>query len=106
VQFGPLIMFGAGGIFVNYLKDVAFRLAPMTRSDVGELISETKISTLLKGVRGEPPSDMKALEDIILKVSQLVTEIEDIVEMDINPLFGYEQGKGVCAVDVKMTISG
>ncbi|RLI60377.1 MAG: CoA-binding protein [Candidatus Thorarchaeota archaeon] len=106
VQFGPLIMFGAGGIFVNYLKDVAFRLAPMTRSDVGELISETKISTLLKGVRGQAPSDTKALEDIILKVSQLVTDIEDIVEMDINPLFGYERGKGVCAVDVKMTISG
>ncbi len=104
VQFGPLIMFGAGGIFVNYLKDVAFRLAPMTRSDVGELISETKIATLLRGVRGQPPSDMKALEDTVLKISQLVTDFEEIVELDINPLFGYEQGKGVCAVDVKITI--
>ncbi|TFG05121.1 CoA-binding protein, partial [Candidatus Thorarchaeota archaeon] len=104
VQFGPLIMFGAGGIFVNYLKDVAFRLAPMTRTDAEELIEETKIGTLLKGVRGEPPSDLKALHDTILKISQLVTDFEEIVELDINPLFGYEKGKGICAVDVKITI--
>lgn len=104
VQFGPLIMFGAGGIFVNYLKDVAFRLAPMTRSDVQEMISETKIATLLRGVRGQAPSDMNALEDTVLKIGQLVTDFEEIVELDINPLFAYEQGKGVCAVDVKITI--
>lgn len=104
VQFGPLIMFGAGGIFVNYLKDVAFRLAPMTRTDAEELVMETKIGTLLKGVRGEPPSDIKALHDTILKISQLVTDFEEIVELDINPLFGYEKGKGICAVDVKITI--
>ncbi|NWF96741.1 MAG: acetate--CoA ligase family protein [Candidatus Thorarchaeota archaeon] len=106
VQFGPLVMFGAGGIFVNYLKDVAFRLAPMTRSDVSEMIAETKMGTLLRGVRGEPPSDIKALEDTILKISQLVTDFPEIVELDINPLFGYEVSKGVVAVDVKITIGG
>ncbi len=106
IQFGPLIMFGAGGIFVNYLKDVAFRLAPMTRTDAEELVDETKIGTLLKGVRGEPPSDLKALHDTILRISQLVTDFEEIVELDINPLFGYEQGEGICAVDVKITIGG
>jgi len=106
VQFGPLIMFGAGGIFVNYLKDISFRLAPMTRSDAGELIMETKMGTLLKGVRGEAPSDIAAIEDTILRISQLVTDFEDIVELDINPAFAYEKGKGVSAVDVKITIGG
>lgn len=104
LQFGPLVMFGAGGIFVNYLKDVAFRLVPMTRSDATELIDETKIGTLLKGVRGEAPSDLQALQDTILKISQLVDDFPQIVELDINPLFAYERGKGVSAVDVKMTI--
>ena len=106
VQFGPLIMFGAGGIFVNYLKDIAFRLAPMSRNDVIELIDETKIGMLLKGVRGEPPSDTVALQDTILKISQLVTDFDSIVELDINPAFAYEKGKGIVAVDVKITIGG
>jgi acetyltransferase len=104
VQFGPMLMFGAGGIFVNYLKDVSFRLAPMTRNDVKELIEETKISTILKGVRGEPPSDLDALEDTILRISQLVSEFPDIVEMDINPVFLFEKGKGISALDVKITL--
>ncbi|MBD3406355.1 MAG: CoA-binding protein [Candidatus Lokiarchaeota archaeon] len=106
IQFGPMIMFGAGGIFVNYLKDISFRLAPMTRSDVQELIDETKMGTLLKGVRGEPPSDVKAIEDTILRISQLVTDFEEIVELDINPCFAYVKGKGISAVDVKITIGG
>jgi acetyltransferase len=106
IQFGPLIMFGAGGIFVNYLKDVAFRLAPLSRTHTADLIDETKMSTILKGVRGEPPSDLAALEDTILRISQLVTDFEDIVELDINPLFCYEKGQGISAVDVKITIGG
>ena len=106
VQFGPLIMFGAGGIFVNYLKDISFRLAPMTRSDASNLIMETKMGTLLKGVRGEAPSDIEAIEDTILRISQMVTDFEEIVELDINPAFAYEQGKGISAVDVKITIGG
>ncbi|MFX1368820.1 MAG: acetate--CoA ligase alpha subunit [Promethearchaeota archaeon] len=106
VQFGPLIMFGAGGIYVNFLKDISFRLAPMTRSDARDLIMETKMGALLQGVRGELPSDIKALEDTILRISQLVTDFEEIVELDINPAFGYERGKGVVAVDVKITIGG
>jgi len=106
VQFGPLIMFGAGGIFVNYLKDIAFRLAPISRSDAAELIEETKMGLLLKGVRGEPPSDIIALQDTILRISQLVTDFEEIVELDINPAFAYEKGRGVTAVDIKITIGG
>jgi acetyltransferase len=106
IQFGPLIMFGAGGIFVNYLKDVSFRLAPMTRSDASDLIAETKMGTLLRGVRGEEPSDIDAISDTILRISQLVCDFKDIVELDINPAFAYEKGKGVIAVDVKITIGG
>jgi len=104
VQFGPLIMFGTGGIYVNFLKDISFRLAPMTRTDASELIMETKMGKLLSGVRGEAPSDIEAIIDTILKISQLVTDFEEIVELDINPAFGYEKGKGVSAVDVKITI--
>ena len=106
VQFGPLVMFGAGGIFVNYLKDISFRLAPMTRSDSGELIKETKMGSLLEGVRGEDPSDLVAIEDTILRISQLDTYFEEIVELYINPVFEYENGKGVSAVDIKITIGG
>jgi acetyltransferase len=106
IQFGPLIMFGAGGIFVNYLKDVSFRLAPMTRSDASDLIAETKMGTLLRGVRGEEPSDIDAIADTILRISQLVCDFKEIVELDINPAFAYEKGKGVIAVDVKITIGG
>jgi acetyl coenzyme A synthetase (ADP forming)-like protein len=106
VQFGPLVMFGAGGIFVNYLKDISFKLAPMTRSDASDLIMETKMGTLLKGVRGEAPSDIVAIEETILRIGQLVTDFEEIVELDINPAFAYEKGKGVSAVDVKITIGG
>jgi acetyltransferase len=106
IQFGPLIMFGAGGIFVNYLKDVSFRLAPMTRSDASDLIAETKMGTLLQGVRGEEPSDMDAIADTILRISQLVCDFKEIVELDINPAFAYKKGNGVIAVDVKITIGG
>jgi acetyltransferase len=104
VQFGPMIMFGTGGIYVNFLKDISFRLAPMTRTDASELIMETKMGKLLSGVRGEAPSDVEAIQDTILKISQLVTDFEEIIELDINPAFGYEKGKGVSAVDVKITI--
>jgi acetyltransferase len=106
IQFGPLIMFGAGGIYVNYLKDIAFRLAPMTRRDAGELIMETKMGTMLQGVRGELPSDIPTIQDTILRISQLVSDFSNIVELDINPAFAYEKGKGVSAVDVKITIGG
>ncbi len=104
VQFGPLIMFGAGGIYVDYLKDITFRLAPMVKNDATFMIRETKIGAILEGVRGEEASDIPAVEDTILRISQLVTDFDDIVELDINPAFVYEKSKGVCAVDVKITI--
>ncbi|MEM2850807.1 MAG: acetate--CoA ligase [Candidatus Bathyarchaeia archaeon] len=104
-QFGPMIMFGLGGIYVNFLKDVSFRLAPLTRKDASEMVFETKAATLLRGIRGEKPSDIDSIIDVLLRISQLVTEFPEINELDLNPLFVYEKGKGSLALDVKITIA-
>lgn len=103
-QFGPLIMFGLGGIYVNFLRDVSFSLAPLTYEEATWMIEETKASILLKGIRGEPPSDIEALKDVILRVSQLALDFPEILEMDINPVIVYEDGKGCISLDVKITL--
>jgi acetyltransferase len=103
--FGPVIMFGLGGIFVEALRDVSFRIAPVTRSDAEEMIDEIRGSRVLEGMRGKPPADREALVDAILKVSQLVTDHrERIEEMDINPLVVF--AKGAKAVDALISKSG
>ncbi|MEM3523557.1 MAG: acetate--CoA ligase family protein [Thermoproteota archaeon] len=104
-QFGPLIMFGLGGIYVNFLRDVSYRLAPLTLSEAMEMISETKAYTLLKGVRGEPPSDLEAVVNVVVRLSQLMCRFKKLMEMEINPLFAYEEGKGCMAVDIRGTLS-
>ncbi len=104
LTFGPMLMFGLGGIYVNFLKDVSFRLSPLSEEDAWEMIEETKAYTLLRGIRGEPSSDIDSVVDVMLRVSQLVTDFTQINEMDINPLFVYEKGGGCLALDVKMTI--
>jgi acetyltransferase len=105
VQFGPLVMFGLGGIYVNFLKDVSFRLAPLSEPEAREMMEETKAYALLKGIRGEPPSDTEALKNTILRVGQLVWDFPEIVEMDINPVIVYGWGEGCIALDVKMTLT-
>ncbi|MHA1332887.1 MAG: acetate--CoA ligase alpha subunit [Candidatus Odinarchaeia archaeon] len=105
IQFGHLIMFGLGGIYVNFLKDVAFKIAPLTVEDAHEIVKQTKAYTLLKGVRGEKQADINAVIETILRVSQLVTDFSEIVEMDLNPLFAYSEGEGCIAVDAKVTLS-
>lgn len=104
IVFGPLIMFGLGGIYVDFLRDVSFRLAPLTREMASDMIRETRAYTILRGIRGEPKSDIDSIVDVLLRVSQLVTDFNEINEMDINPLFVYEDGKGCLALDVKITI--
>lgn len=104
LQFGPLIMFGLGGIYVNLIKDVSFRLAPISREEAYQMILETKAYALLRGIRGETSSDIDSVVDIILRISQLSMDFEEINEIDINPIFVYERGKGAIALDVKMTI--
>jgi len=104
ITFGPMIGFGLGGIYVNLLKDVAFRLVyGLDRHEIEKMIAETKAFTLLRGYRGEEPADIGALAEIVARVARLVTDFPAITEMDINPVFAYS--KGATALDVKITIS-
>jgi acetyltransferase len=105
-QFGPIIMFGLGGIYVEALKDVSFRIAPVSSKAASQMVEEIKAFKLLKGVRGEDPSDIDSIIDVILKVSQMVTDFPEIMEMDINPLFVKKQGEGSIAGDVRIRIGG
>ncbi len=104
VQFGHLVVFGLGGIYVNLFEDVSFRLASAltTREAVLEMISETKAYSLLKGYRGKKPADMDALIDAILRTARLARDFKEITEMDINPLRVHH--RGATALDVKITI--
>jgi acyl-CoA synthetase (NDP forming) len=98
--FGPAVMFGLGGIFAEVLKDVAFRLAPVTRSMAREMIAEIKGHPLLTGARGRPPADIDALADAIVKLSALAVDLEEnLAELDVNPLFVMVKGQGVVAAD-------
>jgi len=104
-QFGPLVMFGLGGIYVEVLKDVTFRVAPMSKLQAQEMVESIRSYKLLTGVRGQAPSDLDAVVDTILRVSQLVTDFAEIAEMDINPLLVRDQGKGAVAVDMRLILS-
>jgi len=102
-QFGPLLMFGTGGIYANFIKDVGFALSyKFTEGDAKKLIESTRINSLLQGVRGEPPSDREAIIEVLLRLAQLVNDFPEIVELDINPLLSFL--KGYSAVDIKITI--
>lgn len=101
-QFGPTLMFGLGGIFVEILKDVAFRIAPITEDEAREMISEVKAYPILKGYRNKPPADLKAIVTILLNTSRLVTEHEEIKELDLNPIMVYE--KGAKTVDARIIL--
>ncbi len=103
-QFGPLVMFGLGGIYVEVLKDVAFRIAPYAREEAESLVREIRSFNLLKGTRGEAGSDIAAVVDTLLKVSQLVQDFPEIVELDINPLTVFEEEQGVAAIDGRLVL--
>ncbi|MGA7367805.1 MAG: acetate--CoA ligase family protein [Nitrososphaeraceae archaeon] len=100
--FGPLIMFGLGGIYVQVFKDVVFRMAPISRQEGMRMIESIKSIKLLRGVRGERPSDLKAVVNNLQRLSQLVTDFPEIEEFDINPLIVLEEGKGAFTVDVRV----
>ena len=103
-QFGPLLMFGMGGIYVEVLRDVAFRLAPIAASDAREMILETAAGKIMQGVRGEAPGDIEAVVDTLCRVGQLVAAFPCISELDINPLIVGAEGQGAWAVDVRIAI--
>jgi acetyltransferase len=104
-QFGPLVTFGLGGIYVEALKDVTFRVAPFDRTAASEMLSEIRAHALLDGIRGQPPADKDAIIETLLRISQLVTDFPEIVELDINPLMVYEQGRGAIALDARLVLS-
>lgn len=103
--FGPLLMFGLGGIYVEVLKDVTFRIAPITEQDATEMIESIRSIKLLKGARGAKPSDLKAVRENLQKLSQLVTDFPEIEEFDMNPLLVFEAGIGAKAVDVRIGLT-
>lgn len=101
-QFGPALMFGIGGILVELLEDVSFRIAPITEYDAKEMIHEIKGFPILDGYRGKPKADIDAIVDALLKISDLVVKNEEIYEMDLNPVFIY--GKGLICVDARIIL--
>lgn len=103
-QFGPLIMFGLGGIYVEVLKDVSFRVHPLTDLDAKEMIRSIQGYKLLKGVRGEEPVDTDLIEEYLLRLSQLISDFPEIEQLDINPLLVFEKGKLCCVVDAKIIL--
>jgi len=101
-QFGPVIMFGLGGIFVEVLKDVSFRVAPLAQEDIDEMIEEIKGYRVLTGIRGEKARDVDALKDIIAKLSRMAIDNPEITEIDLNPVIVHEKGASI--VDSRMII--
>jgi acetyl-CoA synthetase (ADP-forming) len=101
-QFGPALMFGLGGIFVEVLKDVTFRIAPITVDEARDMISEVKAYPLLKGYRNTPPADVGAIVKILLSTSKLIMEHQEIKELDLNPIMVYE--KGAKTVDARIIL--
>jgi len=102
--FGPVVMLGMGGIYVEILKDVTFRLAPFTDQEAEDMISSIKTKKLLEGVRGEKPSDVEKLSECIQRLSQLVTDFREIKELDMNPVLVMEEGEGCKILDVRIGI--
>lgn len=103
-SFGPLLMFGLGGIYVEVLKDVSFRIGPLTFNEAESMIKEIRSYPILRGVRGEEPSDLIAVRESLLRLSQLVIDFSEILEIDINPLMVLSPGKGAVVIDSRLTI--
>jgi len=103
--FGPIVMFGLGGIYVEVMKDVAFRAAPLNRDEILDMVKEIKSYPLLLGVRGEARKDIPSIIDTLVKLATLIEQSRRITDIEINPLMVYEQGQGTKAVDVRVLVS-
>jgi acetyltransferase len=104
-QFGPLVTFGLGGIYVETLKDVTFRIAPFSKLEAEQMLQEIRARALLNGVRGEPAVDKQAIVDTILRIGQLVQDFPEILELDINPLMVFPKNQGSIAIDMRLVLS-
>ena len=103
--YGPLLLFGLGGIYVEYLKDVSFGLPPLTDRDAMRMIESIRTYPLLRGVRGEPARDVPALQEAILRLAALVSDHDSIQEMDLNPVIALEHGRGYRVVDARIVLT-
>ena len=103
--FGPLMMFGMGGTLVELVKDIQFRVAPLSRVDIQTMVAETMAGKLLNGYRGAPVADFEAVYEVIAQLSKLALEHAEIQEIEINPLIVYPEGKGAIAIDSRMILS-
>jgi len=101
-QFGPVLMFGLGGILVEVLKDVSFRIVPLARRDAAEMLREIKGYPLLEGYRGQEAVDVSYLEELLLKVSDFAEQNPEVKELDLNPIFAYSDG--AIAVDARIIL--
>jgi acetyltransferase len=99
---GPVLMFGIGGIHVEALKDVSFRLAPLSEGDAARMVRDIRSFPLLAGSRGLPAADLAAIERLLISVSQMAVDLPEIVEMDLNPVLVYPQDQGIRVVDVRI----
>jgi acetyltransferase len=104
-QFGPLLMFGLGGIFVEVMKDVTFHLAPITAEEAMQMLKGTRSYALLKGARGQAPVDLNAIASALQRISQLATDYPEIMELDINPFIVGEVGAEAYVADARMTLA-
>jgi acyl-CoA synthetase (NDP forming) len=103
--FGPLIAFGLGGIHVEILADVSFRVTPLTDQDAAEMVRGIRGHRLLEGYRGHPPADVNAIQEVLLRVSRMVEDIPEIRELDLNPIFALPPGDGCVVVDARIRIA-
>jgi acetyltransferase len=103
-QFGPVITFGLGGIFVEILKDVSQRIGPLSAAEADDLIRSIRAYPILTGARGRKPADIGALREVLLRLSQMAEDLPELAEMEINPVMVDDEGKGVGAVDALATL--
>jgi len=106
LYFGATVMFGLGGVWIEVLKDISFRLAPLNAEDAREMIQEIKGYPVLADIQRAPPADIDALVNIIQKVGQLAHEFPEITEIDLNPIFVFDNGKGAVTADARIVLGG
>ena len=103
-SFGPVVMIGLGGIYVEVMKDISFRAAPVGRSTAREMIADLRSYPLLLGVRGESRKDIDAIADVVVKLSHLIDQCREVADIEVNPLIAYDHGQGTRTVDMRILI--
>ncbi len=105
-SFGPIVLFGLGGIFVEALKDVVWRVAPLSHEESRRMIVSIRGARVLQGIRGEKPCDIETVADLLVRLSHMLVDFPQIQEIDINPVLVFAQGEGALAVDARVILAG